>query len=105
MKYIGIILVLIGTYSSSANAQSNKSCKEVLLLMGSRFELTAVSEDEVQAKNAIHQGIAEIKRIESLISSWDSNSQTSNVIRNAGIKPVKVDQELFNLIRRGIGTN
>eukprot|EP01029_Cantina_marsupialis_P007385 TRINITY_DN1817_c0_g2_i1.p1 TRINITY_DN1817_c0_g2~~TRINITY_DN1817_c0_g2_i1.p1 ORF type:complete len:350 (-),score=27.74 TRINITY_DN1817_c0_g2_i1:758-1807(-) len=102
MKYIGIILVLIGAFSSSVNAQSNKSCKEVLLLMGSRFELTAVSENEALAKEAIHVGIAEIKRIESLISSWDSNSQTSNVIRNAGIKPVKVDQELFNLIRRSI---
>lgn len=100
MKYIGIILVLIGAFSSSVNAQSNKSYKEVLLLMGSRFELTAVSENEALAKEAIHAGIAEIKRIESLISSWDSNSQTSNVIRNAGIKPVKVDQELFNLIRR-----
>lgn len=102
MKYIGIILVLIGAFSSSVNAQSNKSYKEVLLLMGSRFELTAVSENEALAKEAIHAGIAEIKRIESLISSWDSNSQTSNVIRNAGIKPVKVDQELFNLIRRSI---
>ncbi|MBI9057091.1 MAG: FAD:protein FMN transferase [Labilibaculum sp.] len=102
MKYIGIILVLIGAFSSSVNAQSNKSHKEVLLLMGSRFELTAVSENEALAKEAIHAGIAEIKRIESLISSWDSNSQTSSVIRNAGIKPVKVDQELFNLIRRSI---
>jgi FAD:protein FMN transferase len=102
MKYIGIILVLIGAFSSSVSAQSNKSHKEVLLLMGSRFELTAVSENEALAKKAIHAGIAEIKRIESLISSWDSNSQTSSVIRNAGIKPVKVDQELFNLIRRSI---
>ena len=102
MKYIGIVLVLIGLFSSSLSAQSNKSHKEVLLLMGSRFELTAVSENETLAKDAIHQGITEIKRIERLISSWDSNSQTSNVIRNAGIKPVKVDQELFNLIRRSI---
>lgn len=102
MKYIGIILVLIGTFICSANAQSNKSYKEVLLLMGSRFEITAVSDNEVQAKKAIAQGIAEIKRIENLISSWNPNSQTSKIIANAGIKSVVVDQELFNLIRRSI---
>ncbi|MCT4602480.1 MAG: FAD:protein FMN transferase [Marinifilum sp.] len=68
--------------------------------MGSRFEITAISANESKANAAIKAAINEIKRIEKLISSWDSNSQTSEVIRNAGVKPIKVDQELFNLIRR-----
>jgi len=64
--------------------------------------MTAVSTDEKKADLAITAGIEEIKRIEQLISSWDNNSQTSEIIRNAGIHPVKVDRELFNLIRRSI---
>jgi thiamine biosynthesis lipoprotein len=79
-----------------------ESQTKVILLMGSRFELTAVSPEQDKAMKAIESGIEEIKRIEKLISSWDTNSQTSEVIRNAGIKPVVVDQELFNLIRRSI---
>ena len=43
-----------------------------------------------------------IFRIEKLISSWDSESQTFRINRNAGIKPVKVDKELFDLIERSI---
>lgn len=98
MKYFIISLVL-SAYSLIGFSQS-KSHKEVLLLMGSRFEITAVTSDDWKAKAAIEAGIEEIKRIEKLISSWDPNSQTSEINRNAGSKEVKVDRELFNLIRR-----
>ena len=37
-----------------------------------------------------------------MISSWDSLSETSEIIRNAGIKPVQVDPELYHLIERAI---
>jgi len=46
--------------------------------------------------------VAEISRVEKLISSWDANSQTSDINKHAGIAPVKVDAELFNLIERAI---
>lgn len=94
-----ITVLLLCLYFLPLQAQS-KSHKEVLLLMGSRFEITAVSNDETKARQAIQAGIDEIKRIERLISSWDANSQTSQVTKNAGIQPIKVDRELFNLIRR-----
>ncbi|NRA12031.1 MAG: FAD:protein FMN transferase, partial [Crocinitomicaceae bacterium] len=42
----------------------------------------------------------EVVRIESLISSWDPNSETSAINNNAGIKPTKVSYELYELIRR-----
>lgn len=99
MKNIILSLGLLIGLLSNGMAQS-KSHTEVLLLMGSRFEITAVSTNQIKAKHAIKTGIAEIKRIEQLISSWDEHSQTSEIIRNAGIKPVVVNQELFNLIRR-----
>lgn len=68
--------------------------------MGSRFEIVAVSADAALAWRGINAAIAEIERIERLISSWDPASQTSEINRNAGIRPVKVDRELFELIRR-----
>lgn len=70
--------------------------------MGSRFEITIVDTDSIEAFRKIDQAIWEIKRIENLISSWDENSQTSLINRNSGIKPVKVDEELFDLIKRAI---
>ena len=89
-------------FLSLTSLGQKESHTKVLLLMGSRFEITAISPNQDNAMKAIEAGIAEIIRIEKIISSWDPNSQTSEVIRNAGVKPVVVDQELFNLIRRSI---
>jgi len=71
--------------------------------MGSRFDITVVAKDQVEADAYIDLAVNEIIRIEQLISSWDSNSQTSEINRNAGLRPVKVDAELFDLIQRAIG--
>lgn len=101
MKNIILILSLLIGLIINTSAQS-KSHTEILLLMGSRFEITAVSSDQFKAKKAIEAGIEEIKRIEQLISSWDNKSQTSQINKNAGIKPIAIKQELFNLIRRSI---
>ena len=66
----------------------------------SRFEFIAVANDSVNAKAGIEAGINEVRRIEKLISSWDTQSQTSMINARAGIAPVKVDMELFNLVKR-----
>ena len=70
--------------------------------MGSRFDITVVAENQDQGDAYIDLAVHEISRIEKLISSWDPNSQTSEIIRNAGIKPVVVDKELFELVDRSL---
>lgn len=70
--------------------------------MGSDFEITVVAIDSSTANQHIDLAANEIIRIEKLISSWDPNSQTSEINRNAGIAPVQVDKELFALIERAI---
>ncbi len=70
--------------------------------MGSRFEITVVANDSIKAAEYTDIAISEINRIENMISSWDPNSQTSEINKNSGIKPVKVDNELLQLIERAI---
>ncbi len=70
--------------------------------MGCDFEITLVASSQAQAEGHIDMAIEEMLRIERLISSWDPNSQTSLINDNAGIKAVKVDSELLNLIQRSI---
>lgn len=93
------ILTFALLFSVSLRAEKD-AYKQVTKLMGVRFELTAVSDNEELARKSINDAIKEIKRIEALISSWDPNSETSLINRNAGIKPVKVSNELFELIVR-----
>ena len=76
--------------------------KRVLKLMGNRFEISVVAneEEEVWANNCIETAIGEIQRIERLLTTYSEDSQTNLVNRNAGIAPVKVDKELIALIER-----
>ncbi len=95
-----IFIIAFGFTLGQVFAQNKIEQTKVLLLMGSRFEVTAVADNESIAWNAINAGIEEITRIERLISSWDAHSQTSEINRQAGIQAVKVDKELFDLIFR-----
>jgi FAD:protein FMN transferase len=70
--------------------------------MGSNFEITVVAVDITEANSFIDVAVDEIIRIEKLISSWDVNSQTSEINKYAGVNPVKVNLELFELIERSI---
>jgi thiamine biosynthesis lipoprotein len=70
--------------------------------MGNRFELSVVATNEKWANERIDAGIAEIKRIEKLLTTFIEDSETNQVNNNAGIKPVVVSRETFELIRRSI---
>ncbi|WP_342645604.1 FAD:protein FMN transferase [Mucilaginibacter sp. CSA2-8R] len=76
--------------------------KRTTLLMGGRFDVTIVAHDSLSAEQNIDTCIKEISRIEALISDWKPQSQVSQVNQNAGIMPVKVDREVFELTRRAI---
>jgi thiamine biosynthesis lipoprotein len=71
-------------------------------LMGNIFGITIVAEDETWASQRAANAIAEIRRIEKLLTTFDENSQTNQVNRMAGIGPVAVDKEMFDLIRRSL---
>lgn len=71
-------------------------------LMGCGFVLSAVHQNPQIAWDAIRAGVSEIQRIEDLISSWKPSSQTSLINEAAGIKEVKVDKELIDLIERSL---
>jgi thiamine biosynthesis lipoprotein len=74
-----------------------------LKLMGNSFTITVVAQNEKTANTNINLAIAEIRRIETLLTTYKNDSQTNLINDNAGIQPVKVDQEVFNLIERCIG--
>jgi len=96
-------LVLIVMICSVGQLLAQEPFKRPIKLMGSRFDITVVAKDPIEGQEYINLAVSEITRIEKLISSWNPNSQTSEINKNAGVQPVKVDVELFNLIQRGIG--
>ena len=74
--------------------------KKNLKLMGNRFEISILANDEDFANTCIDLAIEEIRRIEKLLTTFSNDSVTFQINENAGIQPVVVPKEVFDLIFR-----
>jgi len=70
--------------------------------MGNRFTITVVDDDAQWAEQQIDAAIAEVSRIEKLLTTFSEDSQTNQINANAGIMPKKVDKEVFDIIQRSL---
>jgi thiamine biosynthesis lipoprotein len=71
-------------------------------LMGTEFEISVVGDKHAWANECINSAIAEISRVEKLLSAFGDDSEIKAINRNAGVKPVKVSGEIFRLIDRAL---
>jgi thiamine biosynthesis lipoprotein len=68
-------------------------------LMGSAFEFVLVT-DERSGHALLEECVAEVKRIEDLLTEFSDTSQTARLNKAAGIEPVRVDAEVYALLKR-----
>lgn len=90
-------MLAIKTYNNDLNI-----FMRTLRLMGNRFQISVVGNEPVWADNCIDSAVAEIGRVEKLLSAFNDDSQINEINRNAGIKPVKVNAEIFRLVARAL---
>lgn len=90
-------MLAIKTYNNDLNI-----FRRTVRLMGNRFEISVVGNDPVWADNCIDSAIDEISRVEKLLSAFSDDSQINEINRNAGLKPVKVNAEIYRLIDRSL---
>ena len=96
MKQLLVFSLLFPFFSFSFAA----GVKRGVHLMGVHFEIAAIHPSQQVAESAVDSAISEIKRIENFMSSWKDDTETSQINKMAGIAPVKVSDELFELIKR-----
>ena len=71
-------------------------------IMGTRIAVELWHEDAAQAEAAIDAVMAEMHRIDELMSVYKPDSQVSQINRDAAAAPVKVDAGLAGLIARAL---
>jgi thiamine biosynthesis lipoprotein len=101
-KNVTWLIVFVFVLSFTFPSVAQVLVKRQTIQMGSVFDISLIAQDSVQANVFIDRAEQEIERIENLISEWRPGTQISDVNRNAGIKPVKVDKEVFELTQRAI---
>jgi thiamine biosynthesis lipoprotein len=79
-----------------------KAYRRAERLMGNSFEITVVGQDQAWADEKIDLAVEEIRRIEKLFTTFSPDSLTNQVNEKAGISPVKVTTEFFELVKRSL---
>ena len=97
MRNVTLIFLLTSIFAFGQVTHKRK-----LYMLGSPFEMTVVAKDTIQGNIYIDMAVAEVKRIENLISDWIPTTQISQVSKNSGIQPIKVDKEVYDLVERAI---
>jgi thiamine biosynthesis lipoprotein len=72
------------------------------MLMGTVVQVTAVARDEATAGQAVAAGLAEVRRLEELLSTWIPTSELSRVNAAAGSEAVKVGPETLALVKHAL---
>lgn len=98
----GLLALLLLAGASCQSVRSPASpvvVKRSQMLMGTLVFVTAVAPDETIAAEAAARAFAELKRLETLWSTWIASSDVSRVNQAAGRKAVKVSAETIDLIK------
>lgn len=70
--------------------------------MGNHFDISLVAEEEELANEWIQQGFNHIKEIEYLLTTYSETSDLYRINAAAGIEPVVVQKETFDIIERSL---
>ena len=76
--------------------------RRLVRLMGNQFEISVVGDNPHWADERIGEAVAEINRVEKLLSTFSDDSTINEINRNAGKKAVKTDGEIFRLVSRSL---
>lgn len=86
-----------------AAAQPTPTLYEVSVskyLMGTRVEATVRHTDISASKEALYRAFREMERVEGVLSEHRKESEISKINQAAGLRPVKVSRETFEIVQR-----
>ncbi|MGD9598959.1 MAG: FAD:protein FMN transferase [Steroidobacteraceae bacterium] len=97
----GAALAAAGTAAASAAPDGAWHQREAAI-MGTRIAVELWSRTDAQGEAAIDAVMAEMRRVDMLMSHYKPESQLSRINAHAAEEPVRVDRELYDLIARSL---
>jgi thiamine biosynthesis lipoprotein len=99
MRRFRLAVTLLFAFSAAARAEWHAREEAI---MGTRIAVEVWHDDPAEATRAIDAVIAEMHRVDELMSTYKPGSQLSRVNRDAAMGPVRVDAELARLVARAL---
>ena len=95
MKRLVVVLLLVPLVAAAGEQLRITSSVEA---MGTTFSVVAYGESRGKLETAVDEAFDEVRRLDSLLSNYDKESEWSRVNREAARRPVWVSSELFELL-------
>jgi thiamine biosynthesis lipoprotein len=99
MKALALAIVMCASVAMAAPEPDRKFIYTGQA-MGTVITVFIWGDDEVKAAKAAEGVFTEMKRIDSMMTTWTPTSEVSQINAAAGVKPVVVSQETFDVIAR-----
>jgi thiamine biosynthesis lipoprotein len=101
LKFPGALLLLLFLLYTPVSAQNQLyEFTASKYLMGTKFDISAVSTSVDSMKKAMYYALKEVERIQTVMSSRIDSSEITHINNEAGVKPVKVSIETYSIIQR-----
>jgi len=108
-RRIGRIVVVVFVLSLLAAVVVSNRGRELVdidsghrLVMGTFARVVAVAEDSATAEECIRAALAEIYKVDELMSDYKSDSEISRLNRDAAEKAVRVGESTYEVLKRSI---
>lgn len=102
MKAVRAVIVLALASSAIARAQAKHLVTRSYEAMGTEVRVSIFTDDDARAGEAAEAAYGEVKRIESLMTTWRPDSEVSRINAKAGAAPVSVSDETLEVIEASL---
>jgi thiamine biosynthesis lipoprotein ApbE len=97
---VSMLATLISITSPPARAAETIAVERARHLMGTTLTLTLEGENPESLNRTAERVFAEVGRLESMLSNWQSNSEVNRLNGSAGQEGVRVSGDLFEVLER-----
>jgi thiamine biosynthesis lipoprotein len=95
---LALLLCLLGRARAADLSRDKHIVSRDAKAMGTVVHLGVFTDDEAGALAAIDEAFAEFRRLEALMTTWREDSEVSRINAQAGIAPVRVSDETFEVL-------
>ncbi|MHB8846012.1 MAG: FAD:protein FMN transferase [Nitrospirota bacterium] len=97
MKRFFIVMTML-LVAAAAGCSDRRTVQRTESLMGTAVTITVVAPSPEQGEDAIAAGMAEIRRLDAMMSLYKDTSEITQVNRAAGKEPVTVSPEMIEVV-------
>jgi thiamine biosynthesis lipoprotein len=94
-------ILMIALFSGCTRSRTVQRTETI---MGTQVTITVAADTVEAGRRAIDAGMAELKRLDSMMSLYKADSEIAKVNRAAGSKPVHVSPEMIEVVQQALRT-